>query len=248
MHSTRLPVLEDDPSALDLLWETLAPDPGSPTPRIRAVMIASVDGTTTVDGRSGGLGTPTDGLVYHGMRARADLVLVGSGTALAERYGPARISEVWSDRRSAPPPTVLVLSRTLPDALVDLCAEAGHGMEVAAEHGISTDRLEVARRCGVTVHVLGPGTTGAAVRELVARLGASEVAFEGGPSVLAQLLVEDAVDELILSTAPEIVIGGDDTPLVSGVGAVRVPMRVAAAFTCPRGGLYTRWVVKGDRG
>ncbi|MBB0989920.1 hypothetical protein G6009_00190, partial [Dietzia sp. SLG510A3-30A2] len=91
---TRPTVIDDDPAALEALWAALDPEPGLPVPCIRAVMISSVDGTTTVDGRSGGLGTPTDRLVYDAMRARADLILVGSGTVLAEGYGPARTAAV----------------------------------------------------------------------------------------------------------------------------------------------------------
>ena len=246
MHQTRLTVLDDDPAALDILWNTLAPEPGHPAPRIRAVMISSVDGTTTVDGRSGALGTPTDGLVFHAMRARADLIVVGSGTALAEGYGAARVPEVWADRRTGPPPVVLILTRTLPDTLIDLCADEGDGLRVAAAHDTAPDRLDAARRRGVTVHVLDAGPTGTAVRALATDLGAVEVALEGGPQVLGEFLCQGEVDELVLSIAPELIINGDGTPLASGTGPVRIPMRVAAAFTCPRGGLYTRWVMKED--
>lgn len=246
MHQTRLTALDDDPAALDLLWDALAPEPGRRAPRIRAVMISSIDGTTSVGGRSGGLGTPTDGLVYHAMRARADLVVVGSGTALSEDYGPARIIDAWAGRRSGPPPPILILTRTLSDALIDHCADAGDGLRVAAAHGTSPDRVDAARRRGVRVHVLDAGPPGAAVRRFATELGATEVALEGGPRVLGEFLSRGEVDELVLSLAPEVIIGGDDVPLASGPGPLRIPMRVAAAFTCPRGGLYTRWVLKED--
>lgn len=246
MHQTRLTVLDDDPAALDRLWDALAPEPGRRAPRIRAVMISSIDGTISVGGRSGGLGTPTDGLVYHAMRARADLVVVGSGTALAEGYGAAHVIDAWAGRRSGPPPLVLILTRTLPDALIALCADAGDGVRVAAAQDISPARVDAARRRGVTVHVLEAGPTCTAVRTLATELGATEVSLEGGPKVLGEFLAQGEVDELILSVAPEVIIGGDEARLASGSGPLRVPMRVAAAFTCPRGGLYTRWVIKED--
>lgn len=246
MRSTRPPALDDDPAALEAIWEALEPDQGSAAPRIRAVMITSVDGTATVDGRSGGLGTPTDRLVYDAMRARADLVLVGSATALTEGYGPARVAPAWADRRDRPAPPVLVLTRSLSDEVIDLCAGTGGAVRVAAAHGTDPDRLASARARGVTVHVLDPGPTGAAIRALAARLHADEVTCEGGPRLLGSLLAEGAVDELVLSRAPEIILGGDASLLAAGAGPARVPMRVATAFTCPRGGLYTRWVV-GER-
>jgi riboflavin biosynthesis pyrimidine reductase len=245
VRSTRPPVLDGDPEALDAIWAALEPDPGPAPPLLRAVMISSVDGTTTVDGRSGGLGTATDRLVYSAMRARADLVVVGSGTALAEGYGPAEVSPVWAGRRTGPGPVVLVLTGTLRDALIDLCAGTGDRVRIVAAHGVGTDRVESARQRGVTVHVLEPGPTGAALRSLAARLGADEVDVEGGPGLLGALLAEGEIDELVLSLAPEVIVGGEDSPLATGPGTTRVPMRVAAAFSCPDGGLYTRWLVDG---
>ncbi|WP_314033925.1 dihydrofolate reductase family protein [Dietzia sp. CH92] len=243
MHTTRPTVIDDDPAALDTLWAALEPEPGLAMPRIRAVMISTIDGSTTVDGRSGGLGTPTDKLVYDAMRARADLVMVGSSTALTEGYGPARIAEVWADRRPGPPPVVLVFTRSLPDRLIDHCAPVADAVQVVAAHGIPGERLEAARERGVTVHVLDPGPLRASVRSLASHFGASEVAFEGGPELLGTFLSEGAIDELVLSVAPGLVVGGDRTPLATGPDATRIPMRVATVFTCPRGGLYTRWVV-----
>lgn len=245
MRSTRPLELGDDPAALGSIWQALEPDPGLAPPLIRAVMISSIDGTTTVDGRSGGLGTPTDRLVYDAMRARADLVLVGSGTALAEGYGPAEVSPVWADRRSGPAPVVVVLTRSLPDRLIDHCAGTGDRVRIAAAHDVGAHRLAAARARGISVHVLDPGPLGASIRCLAVELDADEVDFEGGPQLLGTLLADGAVDELILSLAPEVIVGGDDFPLASGPHPTRVPMRVAAAFTCPRGGLYTRWVVGG---
>lgn len=252
MHSTRLSVLDHDPAALDALWDALEPEAGPRTPRVRAVMISSVDGRTTIDGRSAGLGTPTDQLVFHAMRARADFVLVGSGTVLSEGYGPAQIAEVWASRRDTPPPEILVLTRSLSDTLVDHCVHSAHsartgpGMAIVADHRAPADRVELARRRGITVHVLPPGPTGAGVRSLLAELGAAEVAFEGGPRALGALLADGAVDELVLSIAPQLVVGGDVTPLAEGPELTRIPMRVASAFTCPQGGLYTRWIITGD--
>ena len=243
MHTTRPVVLDHDPAALDVLWHALDPEPGGPAVRIRAVMIASVDGTTTVDGRSGALGTPTDRLVYDAMRARADIVLVGSGTALEESYGPAGIADAWASRRHRPAPPVVILSRSLPDRLVAHCVQVGAGVHIAAAATTPRDRIEAARDAGVTVHVLDSGPYAAALRRLLTELGAGEVAFEGGPHLLGTFLADGLVDELVLSVAPEIIVGGQSPGLVPGPTEGRVPVRVAAAFTCPRGGLYTRWVV-----
>lgn len=249
MRSTRPHVVSDDPAALDQIWAALDPDPSTPRPAIRAVMISSIDGTTTADGRSGGLGTPTDHLVFHAMRARADLIVVGSGTALTEGYGPAQITGAWRDRRGTPAPPVLLLSRSLSDRVVDHCAQAGPGLGIVAAHDAATDRIRAARDRGVPVHVLDPGPFGEALRTLTRRLGAAEVDLEGGPEVLGAALASGGLDELVLTLSPQVVIGGDATRLVTHPGgpATRVPMRVVDSFSAADGGLYTRWVVEGGR-
>src|SRR5829696_8030169 len=55
---------------------------------VRVNFIASLDGATTVAGRSKGLQSPGDLRVFRLLRALADGVLVGAGTAAAEGYGP----------------------------------------------------------------------------------------------------------------------------------------------------------------
>lgn len=243
MQTTRPAVLDHDPAALDELWRALEPEAAGQAVRIRGVMIASVDGTTTVDGRSGALGTPTDRLAYDAMRARADVILVGSGTALAEGYGPARVSPVWSGRRDRPAPPVLILTRSLPDRLINHCRDAGPGLEIAASPTTPAERIDAARDAGVRVHVMADGPYGASLRALLAGLGAGEVSFEGGPELLGRFLTDGLVDELVLSIAPEVIVGGRSPGLAPGPTELRVPLRVATAFSCPQGGLYTRWVV-----
>ena len=59
-------------------------------PWVGLCMIASLDGTTVVDGRSGGLGNATDSAVLAALRRAADVIIVGAGTVRAEGYGPPR--------------------------------------------------------------------------------------------------------------------------------------------------------------
>src|SRR3954452_1911959 len=53
-------------------------------------MIASLDGAIALGERSGGLGGPADQRVFMHLRDLADVIIVGAGTARAERYGPPR--------------------------------------------------------------------------------------------------------------------------------------------------------------
>ena len=53
-------------------------------------MVMSADGAGSLDGLSGGLSAAGDKRVFGILRVLADVVLVGSGTAEAESYKPAR--------------------------------------------------------------------------------------------------------------------------------------------------------------
>src|SRR3954470_469702 len=76
-----------DPAELDddgLLQAYRVPDGR----HLRVNFIASLDGAVSIDGRSGGLGSPGDRRGFRVLRALADVVLVGHGTAVAEGYRP----------------------------------------------------------------------------------------------------------------------------------------------------------------
>src|SRR3954447_4086569 len=85
-------------------------------PRIRVNFIAALDGAVTLDGRSGGLGNPTDQEMMARLRLHADVVLVGAGTIRVEGYGPIELSEPAQAWRAAqgmtPNPRMAILTRS----------------------------------------------------------------------------------------------------------------------------------------
>ena len=89
-----------DPAELDDagLVEAYRPPAGR---HLRVNFVASLDGSFTVDGRSEGLGTPGDKRIFDLLRALADVVLVGHGTASAEGYGPISADSAVGRLRSA---------------------------------------------------------------------------------------------------------------------------------------------------
>ncbi|HEV2368778.1 MAG TPA: dihydrofolate reductase family protein, partial [Acidimicrobiales bacterium] len=100
---------------MDLVRAYEVPDGvGRDRPFVRANMISSIDGSITVGGRSGRLGGPADRNLFMLLRSLADVVLVGAGTARAERYGPARLSADHRARRvergQAPVPVLAVVT------------------------------------------------------------------------------------------------------------------------------------------
>src|SRR6478672_13332896 len=85
-------------------------------PSVRLNMIVSVDGGTSWNGVSGGLGGSADKHVFAAMRAYCDVVLVASGTMRAEHYGPAvlpaEVQRARDARGQAAVPPIAVVSRT----------------------------------------------------------------------------------------------------------------------------------------
>src|SRR5260221_14376763 len=71
---------------------------------VKANMIASVDGAIMVDGRSGGLSGPADRLGFSVLRSLADVIVVGAGTARAERYRHAPPRRRGAPARDRGPP------------------------------------------------------------------------------------------------------------------------------------------------
>ena len=65
--------------------------PAAGRPAVRLNMISSVDGATTLEGVSGGLGSLGDKRVFAVLRSLADVVLVAAGTVRAEHYGPSTV-------------------------------------------------------------------------------------------------------------------------------------------------------------
>ena len=95
------------------------PDPGAP-PRcwVRANMVASLDGAAAVEGRARGLSSEADEQVFAMLRALADVILVGAGTARAEHYGPVRpesegLRWTWLRDGRTPSAPIAVVTRAL---------------------------------------------------------------------------------------------------------------------------------------
>jgi hypothetical protein len=59
-------------------------------PWVGLCMVASIDGSTAVDGASAKLSSPTDTAVLGRLRQLADVIVVGAGTVRDEGYGAPR--------------------------------------------------------------------------------------------------------------------------------------------------------------
>jgi riboflavin biosynthesis pyrimidine reductase len=189
-------------------------------PWVRANMIASVDGAATVDGLSGGLGGPGDKLLFGVQRALADVILVGAGTARAEKYGPARADPLLAGlRRDRPPtPPIAVLSAGLdldPDS--PLLAQAPPDARTIV---LTSPAAPAGRRAAVGrhAHVIEAGTGQVSAAQAVAALaglGHGRILCEGGPGLLAQIAAQGLLDELCLTVSP-VLAGGPSRRILAG--------------------------------
>jgi riboflavin biosynthesis pyrimidine reductase len=217
------PVPIDDVDPLDVYGADQRP-PAADRPWLALNMVASADGATAVDGVSGGLGGEGDRSVFTALRTVADVVLVASGTANAERYGPGRTDERRAAWRAAagraPTARIAVVTGSLSvDPGLPLFTDGtGPRPLVLTGSAAPAERRRVLEQVADVVdvgdrHVDLP----AALREL-RRQGAEVVLAEGGPSLNGQLVAEALVDELCLTLSP-VLAGGDSSRIVRGAPA-----------------------------
>ncbi|MBF6621654.1 MAG: dihydrofolate reductase family protein [Patulibacter sp.] len=188
-------------------------------PRTIGVMVASVDGHATVEGRSGGLGSPADRLIFRGLRERADALLVGPTTLNRERYSTTLDPDQREARLAAgrsPEPLLATVSRSLAiERDLPLFDEDVLRVVVYTQ---SDERPDWDRE-RVDVVQLDDATPATALRDLRGR-GIELANCEGGPTLLAGMIRDGLLDELVLTVSP-LLVGTDPAlgnllPIVHG--------------------------------
>ena len=172
-------------------------------PWLRANMVQTLDGAATgANGKTGSINNPADKRVFDLLRALADVIVVGAGTARTEGYAPTDV------------PTVLVSRRgVVPDRL----REAPPGAVLMVTCASSPALAETTELLGPdNVIVLGQDTVElGAIRGALVDRGHQSLLCEGGPTLLTGLLDAGAVDELCVTTVPALV-GGGENPRITG--------------------------------
>ena len=207
----------DDLGALVAAEARPAPDD---RPWLLVNMISSLDGAISIDGRSGGLGRPADKAMFSALRAVADVVLVGAGTARAEGYGPPRPSEATRAARvargQAAAPRLALVTRSLDlDLTASLFTEAEQPPVVIAPARADAARLA---EVGAVAELVLTGEDQVDLPASLAALRAAGVAVvtcEGGPRLNGDLVHHDLVDEWALTLSP-LLVGGEAPRSVVG--------------------------------
>jgi riboflavin biosynthesis pyrimidine reductase len=170
------------------------------SPWVLINMIATLDGATAIEGRSGGFGGPADKMVFAAIRALADVILVGAGTVRAENYGPPKV-----------PARLAIVSASL-----DLAVDARVFSDGYRPTVITTSEADPTRRRALerVADVVIAGDSRVDLRAALSTFS-GVVVCEGGPSLNGQLIAEGLVDELCVSVAP-LLASGDSARVAHG--------------------------------
>ncbi|MDH3680361.1 MAG: dihydrofolate reductase family protein [Acidimicrobiia bacterium] len=192
--------------------------PRTSRPWVLANMIASADGATAIEGVSGPLGGPADLEMFTALRAVCDAILVGASTVREEDYrppsgGPAEARAARSARGQATRPQLVVVTASLSlDVDQRLFADPEYRPIIATVAAAPSERR---RALEDVAEVIECGTDqvdlGRVIDELGHR-GARTVLAEGGPSLNAQLIADDLIDEWNLTVSPILAAGSSRRP------------------------------------
>ena len=188
---------------------------------VRLGMISSVDGASAVAGLSGGLANQDDRAVFLALRASADVVLVGLGTAVAERY------------RAPTSPLRLYVVADAPDleGNEDLFASDAVTLLLPDDAPDPPGDVRV-QRAGAD----GVVDLDAVVRSLAGRV----VVLEGGPSLAGIMLAQGLVEEFFVTLSPR-VVAGESSRVAHGPEADDGPWALEHGFVDDDGYLFLRY-------
>jgi diaminohydroxyphosphoribosylaminopyrimidine deaminase / 5-amino-6-(5-phosphoribosylamino)uracil reductase len=184
-------------------------------PFVTLKMAASLDGKAAArDGSSRWITGEEARAEVHRMRAAADAILVGAGTAF--RDDPSLT--IRDPRyRGRPKLRVVVDGRGIVPETHNVFSDGAAPTLVATSEGASRERRDAWRKAGAEVLVLDDAGLGLIpLGDLLAELGKRDVQhvlIEGGPTIAWEAVQRNLVDKVVLFFAP-VLVGGEKAPSV----------------------------------
>lgn len=181
-------------------------------PWVMLCMITSLDGSVSVQGKSAPLGGPVDWAVLCALRACADAIVVGAGTARSEDYGPPSVAADERERRlargqEAVPLLAVVSGRGDLDPAARLFAGPERVRLYLADAAPAIRRESLSQVA--EVRTAGERTAdAAAITADLAAEGRSLILLEGGPRLNAAFAAADLIDEFCITRSPLLAPGG----------------------------------------
>ena len=173
-------------------------------PWVLANMVAGIDGSVAVEGRTKEMSSEADRRLFHHLRTLPDVILVGASTVREEGYGPHRPKD-----GSHPKPIAVVTNTVQLDLTSPFFTDAVERPIIVTSERAPSSAVE--RASTVADVRVQPGTSvdlAAAIDDL-----GGLILCEGGPTLLAEIMRADRLDELCLTIAP--VAGGDPGRIVA---------------------------------
>ena len=193
-------------------------------PHTSLIMAVSLDGKiSTRDGAGPRFASEADGIRLREIRSRADAILVGAGTIIADdptftEHG--KYKELRLRRGLAPNPIKIVVSGSgsVPET-AQMFQPNGAPVLIFTTERISPNRLTSLQQVA-EVHCVGETTVN--FRRVVEILGedyqVNQLLIEGGGQVNFDLFRAGLIDEVYLTLCPKIIGGRDVTTSVEGKG------------------------------
>jgi riboflavin biosynthesis pyrimidine reductase len=231
------------PTALSLAELYAYPPQAAERCWVRANMVSSVDGSSSIDGTSTALGNDGDALVFSALRGICDVVLVSSSTVSAEGYEPVRADPEFASWRRhhdmEPYPRLAIISAALHlDPSADVVRDPR--TIIITHRGAPRDARRALSNAGATLADCGDDDVDIMrVLALLAERGLRRVLCEGGPSLLGRLEERELLDELCLTLSPNII--GGDAPRIVRSSAERPARTSLRHLLVDDDYIYTRW-------
>ena len=204
---------------------------------VRLNFVASVDGSVIgADGSSDSLSSVVDRRILGVVRELADVVLVGAGTVRTERYVLPRRAPLAVATSSGDLSGHRFDPEHADGRLIVLCPPEARDRALATLAGVPAELVPVPLGAAADGRLGGDD-----VVDALRGLGLASVVCEGGPALAAALLTAGRVDELCLTTSPELVT--PRTPLVPVGSGVDARMRLAQLLVDDDHRTYARWTV-----
>jgi riboflavin biosynthesis pyrimidine reductase len=213
---------------------TLGP-PHDERPHVTVNMVASADGGTAVDGRTGVLSSPPDRAIFRLLRSLADVVLVGAETVRTEGYGTVKASDDVRARRLArgqtPAAALAIVTRSIHlDWSAKLFSEPTQRPYVIVPADADPEALRAAAEVATVIRA-GTGSVDLreALRQLRQEHDVLRVLCEGGPTLNTQL-AHGLLDQLCLTISPQLVGGASKTILANVALDVPLDLTLGSAL------------------
>ncbi len=227
------------PDAADLLDGLYRP----PRARwLRLNFVASVNGSVAgSDGTSQSLTNRTDRRILGAIRRAADAVLVGASSVRTEGYLLPRSATLVILTGSGDLTGHRIPADAAPGRVLVLCPPEAVGAVRASLGETEISIVELTTGDHTTDEHGGPRIDPAQAVAALHRLGHESIVCEGGPSLAAQLVDADLVDELCLSTSPQLL--PLDAPLLPRLATGR-RLGLEQLLVDEESTLYARWVLR----